>query len=247
MSNKSSLEGLSALLHTLMFIPYRRWTDVKALQHALAQVGIERSTRSIKRYLDEVIVELFNVECDDSSQPHRYRKTSHHLLKYDHKETVNQKILSRYLGSALPDELLGLPTPDGAPSLMFGSSRSKVIAWLNKVHVDVADIQHWSEAQRHVLKQVHAALFHERLLTLSSPVLQQERLQVEPLGLLVLRDTLLLLFRTSNHAPVRSLALPLIEDANVSTLSFTYPSDFKAEDYFATHKDHHLSPEVDGF
>ncbi|WP_050498101.1 transcriptional regulator [Vibrio parahaemolyticus] len=233
MSNKRSLEGLSALLHTLMFIPYQRWTHVKALQQALAQVGIERSTRSIKRYLDEVIVELFNVECDDSAQPHRYRKTSHHLLKYDQKESVNQQLLSRYLASILPDALLGLPTSDG-----FGRSRSKVTTWLNKVHVDVVDVQHWSEAQRHILKQVHTALFHERLLIVSSQVLQQARLQVEPLGLSVLRDTLLLHFRLPSDASIRTLALPLIENAKVSTLSFTYPSDFNAEAYFSTHKDH---------
>ncbi len=238
MSNKSSLEGLSALLHTLMFIPYQRWTHVKALQQALAQVGIERSTRSIKRYLDEVIVVLFNVECDDSAQPHRYRKTSHHLLKHDQTETVSQQLLSRYLASILPDALLGLPTSDEASSFRFGRSSSKVTTWLNKVHVDVVDVQHWSKAQRHILKQVHTALFHERLLIVSSQVLQQGRLQVEPLGLSVLRDTLLLHFRIPSHASIRTLALPLIEDAKVSTLSFTYPSDFNAEAYFSTHKAH---------
>ncbi|MCW8349322.1 transcriptional regulator [Vibrio sp. ZSDZ65] len=239
MSNKSTVEGLSALLHTLMFIPYQRWTDVKVLQQALAQGGIERSTRSIKRYLDEVIVEVFNVECDNSSQPHQYRRTSHQLLKYDPKETATHQILNRYLTSVLPDELLGLPTS------IFGNPRLKVSAWLNKLHIDVVDIRDWSEEQRHVLKQVHSALFYERMLTLSSQVLQQERLQVEPLGLSVLRDTLLLLFRTSNHSPIRSLALPLIDDANVSTLSFTYPSDFKAEEYVATHTDQHITQTLD--
>ncbi|MCY9829439.1 transcriptional regulator [Vibrio chagasii] len=246
MSNKSTAEGLSALLHTLMFIPYQRWTDVKALQQALAQVGIERSTRSIKRYLDEVIVDVFNVECDDSSQPHQYRKTSHQLLKYDPKETVTHQILSRYLTSALPDELLGMPTSVTSPISTFGNPHLKARAWLSKLHVDIVDIRDWSEAQRAVLKQVHCALFHERMLTVSSQVLQQKRLQVEPLGLSVLRDTLLLLFRTSSHTPIRSLALPLIDEASVSTLSFTYPTDFNVEEFVTTHTGHPMAHILDG-
>ncbi|MDF5491051.1 transcriptional regulator, partial [Vibrio parahaemolyticus] len=64
MSNKTSIEGLSALLHTLMLIPQHRWITVRELQQQLAQLDIHRTTRSIKRYLDEVIVEVFNVECD---------------------------------------------------------------------------------------------------------------------------------------------------------------------------------------
>ncbi len=58
MSNKTSIEGLSALLHTLMLIPQHRWITVRELQQQLALMNIHRTTRSIKRYLDEVIVEV---------------------------------------------------------------------------------------------------------------------------------------------------------------------------------------------
>ncbi|CAK3626289.1 hypothetical protein VCRA2123E76_70029 [Vibrio crassostreae] len=39
------------------------------MQQQLALLNIHRTTRSIKRYLDEVIVDVFNVECDSMSLP----------------------------------------------------------------------------------------------------------------------------------------------------------------------------------
>ncbi|HIF9059718.1 TPA: transcriptional regulator, partial [Photobacterium damselae] len=97
MSNKTSIEGLSALLHTLMLIPQHRWITVKELQQQLALMNISRTTRSIKRYLDEVIIEVFNVECDSTSMPHVYRKTSEQLLKFNKREMLYWQLTKKYL------------------------------------------------------------------------------------------------------------------------------------------------------
>jgi hypothetical protein len=105
MSNKTSIEGLSALLHTLMLIPQHRWITVRELQQQLAKLDIHRTTRSIKRYLDEVIVEAFNVECDMQSMPHIYRKTSEQLLRLNKQETLHWYLTSKYLKPVIPDEV----------------------------------------------------------------------------------------------------------------------------------------------
>lgn len=105
MSNKTSIEGLSALLHTLMLIPQHRWITVRELQQQLALLDIHRTTRSIKRYLDDIIVEVFNVECDSMSMPHVYRKTSEQLLKLNKQEMLYWQLTNKYLLPLVPDAL----------------------------------------------------------------------------------------------------------------------------------------------
>ncbi|MGD8171113.1 WYL domain-containing protein [Vibrio sp. TRT 21S02] len=238
MSNKTSIEGLSALLHTLMLIPQHRWITVRELQQQLALLDIQRTTRSIKRYLDEVIVEVFNVECDSMSMPHVYRKTSEQLLKFNKQEMLYWQLTNKYLLPLVPDALnygQGSSSERDKPLSHKGSAHSKEQAWLTKVHVSLPNICEWSDEQRQVLNAVHAALLHNRMLKISSQVLQQEKALIEPLGLSVQYDALLLLFRLSGQNTIRTLALPLIDEASVSTFSFTYPTDFNLELFMHEH------------
>ncbi|WP_418103804.1 WYL domain-containing protein [Vibrio harveyi] len=239
MSNKTSIEGLSALLHTLMLIPQHRWITVRELQQQLAKLDIHRTTRSIKRYLDEVIVDLFNVECDTQSMPHIYRKTSEQLLRFNKQETLHWYLTSKYLRPVIPEEVsLSLGSlPESHEALWNkGLPLSKERLWLNKVHVELPDISHWGKAQQEVLQAVHTALFHNRLLRLSSQVMQQEELSIEPLGILARNDSLLLLFRQSKDHPIQTIAIPLIDKASVSTFSFSYPPDFNLEQFVREHE-----------
>ncbi|MDK9425256.1 WYL domain-containing protein [Vibrio parahaemolyticus] len=238
MSNKTSIEGLSALLHTLMLIPQHRWITVRELQQQLALLDIHRTTRSIKRYLDEVIVEVFNVECDSMSMPHVYRKTSEQLLKLNKQEMLYWQLTNKYLLPLVPDALnygQGSSSERDKPLPHKGSSHSKAQEWLAKVHVALPNIREWSDEQRQVLNSVHTALLHNRMLKISSQVLQQEKALIEPLGLSVQCDALLLLFRLTGQNKIRTLALPLIDEASVSTFSFTYPTDFNLEQFMREH------------
>ncbi|MFB9137503.1 WYL domain-containing protein [Vibrio olivae] len=238
MSNKTSIEGLSALLHTLMLIPQHRWITVRELQQQLALLDIHRTTRSVKRYLDEVIVEVFNVECDSISMPHVYRKTSEQLLKLNKQEMLHWQLTNKYLLPLVPDEMnyvLGRPSERDKPLPHKVSENSKEQAWLAKVHVALPNVSEWSNEQRQVLHAVHTALLNNRMLKISSQVLQQEKAFIEPLGLSVQCDALLLLFRLSDQPTIRTLALPLIDEASVSTFSFTYPTDFNLEQFMREH------------
>lgn len=238
MSNKTSIEGLSALLHTLMLIPQHRWITVRELQQQLALLDIHRTTRSIKRYLDDIIVEVFNVECDSMSMPHVYRKTSEQLLKLNKQEMLHWQLTNKYLLPLVPDELnygQGRPSERDKPLPHKGSAYSKEQVWLAKVHVALPNVSEWSNEQRQVLRAVHTALLNNRMLKISSQVLQQEKALIEPLGLSVQYDALLLLFRLSGQPTIRTLALPLIDEASVSTFSFTYPTDFNLEQFMREH------------
>ena len=101
--------------------------------------------------------------------------------------------------------------------------------------VALPNIYEWSHEQRQVLNAVHTALLNNRMLKISSQVLQQEKALIEPLGLSVQCDALLLLFRLSGQPAIRTLALPLIDEANVSTFSFIYPTDFNLERFMREH------------
>ncbi len=238
MSNKTSIEGLSALLHTLMLIPQHQWITVRELQQQLAKLDIHRTTRSIKRYLDEVIVEVFNVECDTQSMPHVYRKTTEQLLRFNKQESLYWQLCNKYLLPVIPDELklsTGSSSESDNPLPHKGFTHSKGQPWMNKIHLDLPDIHQWNSSQLSILSAIHTALFHQRLLVISSQVMQQEESTIEPLGLSVRSDSLLLLFRLSNHKPIHTIALPLIDKANVSPFSFTYPTDFDLEQFMCEH------------
>ncbi|HCD5142256.1 transcriptional regulator [Vibrio parahaemolyticus] len=240
MSNKTSIEGLSALLHTLMLIPQHRWITVRELQQQLALLDIHRTTRSIKRYLDEVIVDVFNVECDSMSMPHVYRKTSEQLLKLNKQEMLYWQLTNKYLLSVVPDEFnygLGRSSERDNPLCQKGSIHTEEQAWLEKIHVALPNICDWSKEQRHILNAVHTALLHNRMLKISSQVLQQEKAFIEPLGLSIQCDALLLLFRLSGQHTIHALALTLIDEASVSTFSFTYPADFNLEQFMREHNE----------
>lgn len=147
MSNKTSIEGLSALLHTLMLIPQHRWITVRELQQQLALLDIHRTTRSIKRYLDDIIVDVFNVECDSMSMPHVYRKTSEQLLKLNKQEMLYWQLTNKYLLPLVPDALnygQGSSSERDKPLPRKGSAHSKEQAWLAKVHVALPTIREWS-------------------------------------------------------------------------------------------------------
>lgn len=238
MSNKTSIEGLSALLHTLMLIPQHQWITVRELQQQLAKLNIHRTTRSIKRYLDEVIVEVFNVDCDTQSMPHVYRKTTEQLLRFNKQESLYWQLCHKYLLPVIPDELklsTGSSSESVNPLPHKDFAHSKGQPWMNKIHLDLPDIHKWNSAQLSILSTIHTALFHQRLLVISSQTMQQEESTIEPLGLSVRSDSLLLLFRLSNHKPIHTIALPLIDKANVSPFSFTYPTDFNLEQFMCEH------------
>ena len=172
------------------------------------------------------------------SMPHVYRKTSEQLWKLNKQEMLYWQLTNKYLLPLVPDALnygQGRSSERDKPLPHKGSAHSKEQAWLAKVHVSLPNICEWSHEQRQVLNAVHTALLNNRMLNISSQVLQQKKALIEPLGLSVQCDALLLLFRLSGQPTIRTLALPLIDEASVSTFSFIYPTDFNLEQFMREH------------
>lgn len=118
---------------------------------------IHRTTRSIKRYLDDVTVKVFDVECDSMSMPHVYRKSSEQLLRLNKQETLHSQLALKYLQPIQPGALDNNVQPiciyflsDSQPTRRFGL--------VGKVHVALPRVPHWDDKQHHALKAMHSYL-----------------------------------------------------------------------------------------
>jgi len=232
--NKKSIEGISALLQTLMLIPYSRSVSAQELTLKLAELNIHRNPRSVKRYLDEVIIELFNVERDERSIPHTYRKTADNLLKFGPREALVFCLIDKYLAPLLPEHILktyNSKSKDSQALLYKGLPLSKERLWLNKVAINIPSTHHIKSIFPDTLVMISRALFDNRLITLNSSSLKLAHVQVEPLGLIMDIDSLSLVYRQQAANAISKINLTLIDTVKISTFHFDYPNHFDLEDY----------------
>lgn len=233
-NNKTTIDGISALLHTLMLIPQSSSVSAQEIQGKLAELDIHRNTRSIKRYLDEVIIELFNVERDESGVPHTYRTTADNLLKLGPREALVFCLIDKYLAPLLPEHITKAyqsKSKDAKALLYEGLPLSKERLWLNKVAINIPSNHHIETVQPDTLAMISRALFDNRLITLNSSSLTLNHVRVEPLGLVMDNDNLSLVYRHQQASSVSKINLTLIDTVKISTFHFDYPNHFHLEDY----------------
>lgn len=233
-TNKTSMEGISAILQTLMLIPSSRGVSAQELTLKLAELNIHRNTRSVKRYLDEIIIELFNVERNESHIPHTYRKTADNLLKLGPKEALVICLIDKYLSPLLPEHILkayNSKSKDSKALLYKGLALSKERLWLDKVAINIPSSHHLKAILPDTLVTVSRALFENRLITFSSTSLNLMYVLVEPLGLVMDIDHLMLVYRQKAETAVTQINLMLIDTATISTFHFDYPNHFDLEEY----------------
>ncbi|MGR6834006.1 transcriptional regulator [Aliivibrio wodanis] len=234
MTNKTSIDGISAVLHTLMLIPQHRAITVRELEQQLADLHIYRTPRSIKRYLDEIIVILFNVECDMRTIPHTYRKKSEQLLKLGTKEAFVFCLIDKYLRPTIPIKISHTYKTLVSNSILLlnkGLKPSKERLYLDKVHMEVITPYPMINKYLQSLETIHSALFDQCLISISSQTLLLRHIKIEPLGLLIKHDSFVLIYRQHQKLTVHTIALELIDSAILSTFQFTYPSDFILKDF----------------
>ncbi|AAW87587.1 hypothetical protein VF_A0517 [Aliivibrio fischeri ES114] len=233
-TNKTSIDGISAVLHTLMLIPQHRAITVRELEQQLADLHIYRTPRSIKRYLDEIIVVLFNVECDMRTIPHTYRKKSEQLLKLGTKEALVFCLVDKYLRPTMPIKInhtYQTLVNDSISLLSKGLKPSKEQLYLNKIHIDAFTFHPLINKNIPLLETIHSALFDQCLITISSQALLLHRLKIEPLGLLIKHNSFVLIYRQHQTLTIHTIELGLIDSAILSTFQFNYPSDFILKDF----------------
>lgn len=233
-TNKTSIDGISAVLHTLMLIPQHRAITVRELEQQLADLHIYRTPRSIKRYLDEIIVVLFNVECDMRTIPHTYRKKSEQLLKLGIKEAFVFCLIDKYLRPTMPIKISHTYQTLVSNSILLlnnAGGASKEQRYLDKVHIDTFASYPLIHKSLPLLETIHSALFDQCLISISSQTLLLHRLKIEPLGLLIKHNSFVLIYRQHQTLAIHTVDLGLIDSAILSTFQFTYPSDFILKDF----------------
>lgn len=233
--NKKTSDGVLTLLNTLLLIPRHRTISTQELHQKLLDIGIERNPRSIKRYLDGIIIELFNVEKDESSVPHTYRKTADNLLRLGATEALVLCLISKYLKPVIPDHIFKIYQSrfeDATQLLNHPSKHNKEANWMNKVHIaDVVDLNLINSIEPKITQAISEALFNNRLLNIQYNQTSINTDISEPLGILLNEKGIYLAYRHQHSLNIKVLPMHLIESVSISTFSFEYPTDFTLQDH----------------
>jgi len=235
-----TFETVMLALELLRRIPRNHKISASELHKQLTQAGITRELRTVQRQL-EMLVEHFDIECDDRSKPYGYRWKERakgmSLQVLSEQESLLLILAEQHLKNLLPSPLMK------SMESFFIQARSNLgqpgdtkleRQWLSKVRVV-------SETQRllppkvlpGVLEDVSQALYANKLLNLeyrnASGV--QSKAEVMPLGLAQQGPRMYLVCRFNGFDNERSLALHRIVSTKVSTLSFERPKDFDLQKY----------------
>lgn len=233
--NKKTSDSVSTLLNTLMLIPRHRTISTQEIHQQLLDIGIDRNPRSIKRYLDDIIIDLFNVEKDESNIPHTYRKTGDNLLKLGPSEALVLCLIDKYLKPIIPDHIFKAyqsQLEDATQLLNNPHANSKEATWLDKVYIaDFANPNLLQTIKPKVTQAISDALFNNRLLNLQYNQALINTEMSEPLGIVLNKDNSYLVCRHQHSMSIKTLPIQLIESVSVSTFNFEYPADFSLQDY----------------
>jgi predicted DNA-binding transcriptional regulator YafY len=189
----------------------------------------------------EMLVERFDIECDDRSKPYGYRWKERtkglSLQVLSEQESLLLILAEQHLKNLLPSPLMK------SMESFFIQARSNLgppgdakleRQWLSKVRV-VSETQRLlpPKVQPGVMEDVSQALYANKLLNLeyrnASGV--QSKAEVMPLGLAQQGPRMYLVCRFVGFDNERSLALHRIVSTKVSTLSFERPKDFDLKKY----------------
>lgn len=235
-----ALEKVRLVIELLRRIPRNRKVTAKELQEQVAELGFERTIRSIQRTLMD-LAEAFDIELDEKSKPYGYRWKEHShglaLPFLSDQESLLLALAEQQVRDLLPASVM--KSMDG----FFVQARANLSdkpqarqerEWLSKVRV-VSTTQPLlpPEIADGVFEEVSAALFGNRWLVVEykNAAGKTSNADVMPLGLAQQGPRLYLVCRYRGYDNERSLALHRILSAKASTLPFDRPKDFDLKKY----------------
>lgn len=237
-------DNLRLSLEILRRIPKNRYTSAPEIHTQLANIGYERSLRSIERQLKN-ISEQFDIERDTRSKPYGYKwkpqSKGFNLPTMSAEESVLLTLAEKHLESLLPNKLFNSLSSyfQNAKATLLDSnikSNKPSKAWLGKVDI-VSPTQPLvaPDINSNVLATVSNALFDNRWLTLTYKNANdyQQEYRVMPLALVQQDVRIYLVCRFDGFDNERNLATHRILKAEAQTLSFKRPSSFNLKDYIA--------------
>ena len=235
-----TFETVMLALELLRRIPRNHKISASELHKQLTQAGITRELRTVQRQL-EMLVEHFDIECDDRSKPYGYRWKERakgmSLQVLSEQESLLLMLAEQHLKNLLPSPLMKSMESffiQARSSLGQAGDSKLERQWLSKVRVV-------SETQRllppkvlpGVLEDVSQALYANKLLNLEyrNASGAHTKAEVMPLGLAQQGPRMYLVCRFNGFDNERSLALHRIVSTKVSTLTFERPKDFDLQKY----------------
>jgi predicted DNA-binding transcriptional regulator YafY len=233
-------ETLLLALELLRHIPRGRAVTAKYLYERLADSDLARDLRTIQRQL-EMLTGYFNIECDDSRKPYRYRWSERargfSIPTLTQQQSLLLMLAEQHLKNLLPVRLM--KTMDG----FFSQARRNLDPhtntkqereWLSKVRV-VRETQPLLPPKINpgIFETVSNALYNNNWLSVDykNSAGNQATHEIMPLGLAQQGPRLYLVCRFKGFDNERSLALHRMLSAKASTFTFDRPKDFDLQRY----------------
>jgi len=235
-----TIQTVLLALELLKRIPRSRAVTASELHEQLLSAGIERELRTVQRQLD-MLCQHFDIERDESEKPYRYRWKERAkglaLPVLSEQESLLLILAEQQLHNLLPSSVMQ------SMKGFFEQARSNLDSaddptlaqeWLSKVRV-VSQTQPLlpPTLQPGIFAAVSTALYRNLWLEVdySDWEGKKSHKRIMPLGLAQQGPNLYLVFRYSDTAEDRTLALHRMKSAAVSTMTFERPKDFDLENY----------------
>lgn len=243
MAKKSGTKDSVVLaLELLKRIPKSYQVTAKELHAQLTEIGIQRDLRTIQRNL-EMLCDHFDIIRDDRSKPYGYKwnKDSRSIAvsKLSTQEALLLCLAEQYLIKLLPSNITNSLNPffqQARSALNPLGTSSKDSEWLKKVRV-VSETQPLlpPKISTEVFSAISEALYRNCYLKIGyyNSKQEQKKATVMPLGLAQQGHRMYLVCRFHGYENERSIAIHRVNKAEVSTLSFERPKEFKLSQYDA--------------
>lgn len=230
--------ALHRLLKLLRWIPQGNWTTAGELRQKLQEEGELKvpSIRTLQRDLS-LLVDEFGVEFEDDGNTRMYRWASGFQAwtqpNLGEQESLLLSLSQQHLGNILPANMHTLFDKQFVRAekiLTQSGAGSPYRQWSDKVRI-VQGLQPLlpPELADGVFDQVTRALYGNNWLTVTYKNHQgkiSEGKRIMPLGLVQQEQRLYLVCRFEGYSSDRTLALPRIQTAKISTIRFERPDDF---------------------
>lgn len=234
------LETIRLTIELLKRIPRGHYISAAELHRQLSAIGLTRTRRTIERQL-VLLVEYFDIECNDTSKPYGYRWKPNavglSLPALSTQESLVLALAHRYLEKLLPQSVMESMSGyfrQAINNLAPSPSTKPETQWLSKVRVvDTSQPLLAPTIDPDVFAAVSAALYDDRCLDIvyRNASGGGGEYNVMPLGLAQQGPRLYLVCRFERFDNERILALNRIQSATISGLNFTPPREFDLKKY----------------
>ncbi|MDP8161587.1 WYL domain-containing protein [Pasteurella skyensis] len=224
-------------LEVLRQIPKSYPITADELHKKMANIGFNRSLRTIQRTLDS-LCQQFDIDCDVSEKPYKYQWKPHtkglDLPILNEAQSLVLTLAEQHLSSLLPTNIMTSMQPFFQQAKRnLDNTQKSGCEWLNKVAIaPTSQPLIPAKINNEIFENISTALFKNKCLNIiyKNQYNIEHSAQVEPLALVQQGASSYLVVRYSKK-DIRHLALHRFIQATVSTFSFEPPQDFNLSRY----------------